>query len=157
MSKLYVRGPVQILDALNVMANPDPDEIRQAHEFGFEGGTDALAIRACSMSGPSWTVADTQSHEAIAVGGFEFVRLGVYRSWFVAQADAFGHYGHELTDICRQSIENMLGSAHRLETVSLSNRAKAHRWYELIGLTFEAEHPSYGVTGQAAVTYVRIR
>lgn len=155
--KLYLRM-MSVLDALSVANIAAEDDVQQATEFGFDGAEDDLAVAMYQLNGPAWTIARVADDAAVACGGFEYVRKGVYRSWFLPSETAFKDYGAEITEICRQSIDNLMESdAHRLETVSLSNRPKAHRWYESIGLTREAEHPGYGVTGQAAVTYVRIR
>lgn len=157
MSKLYLRE-TSLLDTFTVLSRTDSAEIEQAHDLGFVGNTEDLAIYLRRINGPSWSVAHAVDHSVVAIGGFERLRRGVYRSWFFAQNGAFELYGRELSVICARSIRNLLrDGAHRVETVSLSNRAQAHEWYERIGLTREAEHPGYGVTGQAAVTYVRIR
>lgn len=155
--KAYIKG-MSLLDALTVAHDADPTDLEQAAEFGIVGGLDYLAATLFATAGPRWAVADANSHMQIAVGGFFPLRKGVYQSWFLSREGAFQSYGRDLTSICRRSMQHMMDSgANRLETVSLSNRALAHRWYESLGMTREADHPYYGVTGQSATTYVRIR
>lgn len=157
MSKLYLRQ-MSLIDALVVIAAAEPDDMNQARAFGFDGDDEQLAAFLFGSNGPKWTIASGSTHSALAVGGFSRRRQGVYESWFLAHPDLWAYAAKEATKMVRDTIRNMLqDGAHRIETVSLSNRAQAHRWYEAIGLTREAEHPGFGVSGQAAVTYVRIR
>lgn len=153
--KLYLR-PMSLLDALSVVGNANPYDIAEAYIFGYAGSHEGLAVQM-QRSALSWTIADAE-HMPVAVAGFDLLRQGVYRTWFLGVEDVFAGYGRELTAICARSIRNVLtDSARRVETVSLSNRTDTHRWYESIGLTRESESPCYGVNGESAVTYVRIR
>lgn len=156
--KLFIRGAITLLDALVVIAAADPADLGQAHVFGFAGTAEDMAVYLRAINGPSWTICHAASGAQVAIGGFERIRSGVYRSWFIAKQTAFELYGREITAICARSIRTLLeDGAHRVETVSLLNRDYAHRWYEAIGLTRESESPGYGINGETAVTYVRLR
>ncbi len=91
----------------------------------------------------------------VAVGGFIPQRPGVERTWFMAPDKSWQDHGRELTDKCRELLEDKL--AHRIETVTLADRAKARAWYERIGLTYESTQPGYGCNGEDAVMYVIVR
>lgn len=95
----------------------------------------------------------------VAVGGFIPQRKGVYRTWFIAPDSTWADHGAELTDLCGSLVKGMLddGLAHRIETVTLADRAKARAWYERIGLTFESTQRKYGSSGEDAVMYVALR
>jgi hypothetical protein len=95
----------------------------------------------------------------IAVGGFIPQRKGVMRTWFIAPDASWAEHGRELTDTCRELVKRMLDDelAHRIETVTLADRAKARAWYERIGLVFESTQRKYGSGGEDAVMYVALR
>ncbi len=95
----------------------------------------------------------------IAVGGFIPQRKGVFRTWFIAPDSAWIEHGEDLTATCKDLISGMLadGLAHRIETVTLADRAKAQAWYERIGLTFESTQRKYGSGGEDAVMYVALK
>ncbi len=95
----------------------------------------------------------------VAIGGFIPQRKGVVRTWFIAPDAAWAEHGRELTDLCRKLLKGMLedGLAHRIETVTLADRAKARAWYERIGLVFESTQRAYGSGGEDAVMYVALR
>lgn len=97
--------------------------------------------------------------KAVAAGGFLPQRPGVFRTWFIAPEWAWAEHGHDLTAVCRDQMVKMLdaGLAHRIETVTLADRAEARAWYERIGLTFEATLRGYGANGEDAVMYVALR
>lgn len=156
--KLFLRGPITLIDALVVIAAAEPTDLGQASSFGFEGSAEDLAVMLRGFDGPSWAICRATDGAQVAIGGFVKQRKGVYRSWFISKSSAFELHGRELTAICARLIKNLLADgAHRVETVSLSNRHYAHRWYGAIGMTRESESPGYGINGEAAVTYVRIR
>jgi len=95
----------------------------------------------------------------VAVGGFIPQRKGVFRTWFICPDTSWADHGRELTDLCGSLIKGMLDDklAHRIETVTLADRAEAQAWYERIGLTFETTHRGYGSGGEDAVMYVALR
>lgn len=91
----------------------------------------------------------------VAVGGFIPQRPGVERTWFLAPDSSWKSCGQELTDMCRTILADKL--AHRIETVTLADKAKARAWYERIGLTYESTLHGYGCNGEDAVMYVIVR
>lgn len=95
----------------------------------------------------------------IAAAGLIPQRPGVFRSWFIAPDATWAEYGRELTDFVREYVAKTLadGLAHRIETVTLADRAEARAWYERIGLTFESTQRGYGASGEDAVMYVALR
>jgi hypothetical protein len=95
----------------------------------------------------------------VAVGGFIPQRNGVFRTWFIAPDATWKDHGSEVTEACRALVQGMLddGLAHRIETVTLADRAEARAWYERIGLTFESTQRGYGSGGEDAVMYVAVR
>jgi hypothetical protein len=48
-------------------------------------------------------------------------------------------------------------TAHRLQCVSLASRIHAHRWYRPLGLRLEGTLAGYGVNGEDALMYSRLR
>jgi hypothetical protein len=95
----------------------------------------------------------------VAVGGFIPQRPGVFRTWFIAPEATWKEHGRDVTDSCRELIKGLLddGLAHRIETVTLADRAEARAWYERIGLNYESTQPGYGSNGEEAVMYVALR
>lgn len=95
----------------------------------------------------------------IAAGGFLPQRPGVFRTWFMAPEWAWKEHGRELTDVCRELIARLFRGklAHRVETVTLADRAEARAWYERIGLAYESTLRGYGANGEDAVMYVALR
>jgi hypothetical protein len=95
----------------------------------------------------------------VAVGGLIPQRPGVFRSWFIAPDATWKEFGRELTDLVREVVQTTMqdGLAHRIETVTLADRAEARAWYERIGLTFESTQRGFGAGGEDAVMYVALR
>ncbi len=91
----------------------------------------------------------------VAIGGFIPQIPGVERTWFMAPDATWETCGRELTDLCRDMLAARL--AHRIETVTLADRAEARAWYERIGLTYESTQRKAGSGGEDTVMYVLVR
>lgn len=95
----------------------------------------------------------------VAIGGFIPQRPGVLRTWFIAPETSWKECGRELSASCRELLAKQFDEklAHRIETVTLADRAEARAWYERIGLTYESTQRGYGANGEDAVMYVAVR
>ena len=137
-----------------------PDEERQ-QLTAFTGrryDIDQVVMDAMRFGGPKWAVVDEATPwNALVVGGFIPRRPGVFESWFLALPDVWVK-GSGITEITAEIIRGQLESgAHRLETICLASRAQTRRWYERVGLKFEATLQNYGAHGEDAAVYVAFR
>lgn len=138
-----------------------PEEERKQFE-AFLGGpysVDWLTVQYMQAAGPKWTFVNEKDPDlALVVGGFIPQRAGVYKSWFLATEAAWRDHGKAVTAMAAERLQYMLANgAHRIETVCLSSRKLAQRWYKTIGLRFEATHEKYGAGGEDAALYVITR
>jgi hypothetical protein len=134
------RAEQEVIEALNGVAFDSDDVARQAANY----------------PGLAWTI--EAEGFPIVVGGFIPQRPGVYRTWFYATTDAWERFGRPVTKLVRQVLHQMLvEQAHRVEVVTLADRARTHWWYEVLGLHREALLEGYGASGQDAVLYVALK
>jgi hypothetical protein len=92
------------------------------------------------------------------VAGFDQIRPGVWQDWLLSTPAAWDKYWRSVTKISRRVMDEMLQQgAHRLQCVSLASRIHAHRWYRPLGLEREGLLRAYGVNGEDAVMYSRLR
>lgn len=155
---ITLRDPT-LLDVLGVCLTL-PQEERDVYRVmsGQDFDPDAVAADLWNSGGPRWCMADEQGRPVV-VGGFNRMRPGVFRSWFLATAEAWSQHGAEVTRITQEVIRGMLaqGEAHRLETVTLASKSRTRRWYDRVGLQFESTLKGFGAGGEAAVMYVALR
>lgn len=139
---------------------PEPERVLFKALTGVEFEAQEFMVTLAEMVGDAqhqftfWA-----GDKAIAAGGFLPQRPGVFRTWFLAPDESWAHHGDELTEACKELIFKLLDEklAHRIETVTLEDRAEARAWYERIGLTYEVTHRGYGANGENAVMYVAVR
>lgn len=152
---LHLR-PLTVLDLLSVCRYIVTDELGQEHAFlGQALDSESRALRTWHFPGPKWAVAD-ESEQAIAAGGFIEKRPGVAESWFLSTSDTWKHA--DVTDLVKSVKDGALVETyHRVETVSLASRERAHRWYARLGMQKEATLKKYCADGQDAVLFVSTR
>ena len=147
-----------LVDLLWVCNNLSEDERDQWRAFG---GVPYDADNAAAMfylrPGPKWTV--LVGNEAVLVAGFDRVRDGVWQDWALTSPKAWepGNW-RPVTRLARKVMDWMLqNGAHRLQCVSLASRIQAHRWYRPLGLELEGTLRAYGVNGEDALMFSRLR
>lgn len=142
-------------EAVFAIADKLPQDERDLFKIttGFEFDSKDFLVALAEMPGDHKLI--WAGDKPIAVGGFIPQRPGVVRTWFMATEESWKDYGRELTDLCCELMEDQL--AHRIETVTLADRAEVRAWYERIGLTYESTLRGYGCNGEDAVMYVAVR
>ncbi len=135
------------------------DDWDQIVKLGSPRDIDMLVSRCYGLPGPKWAMtAESAPNEALVVCGFVPLRDGVYSTWFMATSKAWSEYAEAVTTLAAERLRWALDSgAHRLETLCLSSRERAHRWYTKIGLRHESTLKGYCVDGSDAVMYVRLK
>lgn len=153
---LILRDPNLVDTALCAM-NLREDDRAQWYAFtGYDYSADAVALECWNYPGPKWAICG-EDGLPLAVAGCRLMRIGVYQSWFLSGTELWTH-GKAVTEITRKVMLEMLDTgAHRIETLCLASRKDARRWYEDVGLHFEAEFKHYGTSGETAVQYVITR
>ncbi len=133
------------------------DERDQYEAFtGMPYDANQVAASYSLQPGPSWVmVADGQP---ICIAGFSEIRSGVYQDWLFSTPVAWEKHWRVLTKTCKHVMTEMLRTkAHRLQCVSLASRTAAHRWYRPLGLVLEGTLHGYGVNGENALMFSRLR
>jgi hypothetical protein len=156
---LHLRAP-NLLDILAVcLSLPEDERIDYKAFTGRDYDPDEVAAEAWLYNGPKWAISDeNDDRKALVVCGYIPQRPGVYQSWYYAMPEAWKPHGKEVTDLTRAIIGGMLErDAHRLETLCLNHRAKALRWYGLLGLQYESTLCKFGANGEDAAMYVALR
>jgi hypothetical protein len=135
-----------------------PEDERDQFE-AFTGARFDPEMLAASLSlrpGPKWVVA-ADGHPIFAAG-FTELRPGVWQDWAVSTPAAWEAHWRPVTRCAKRVMDEMLQTrAHRLQCVSLASRHLAHRWYGAIGLIDEGHLHGYGVNGEDAVMFYRLR
>lgn len=155
---ITLREPT-LLDILGVcLALPADEREVYLAMTGEEFDPDKVAVDLWATPGPNWCMADEHGRPVV-VCGYARARPGVFRSWYLATAEAWEKHGVEVTQHTQDIIRSMLaqGGAHRLETLTLASKSRARRWYDRLGLQFESTLKGFGVGGEAAVLYVALR
>ncbi len=149
---------VTLVDLLTVCMGLPEDEIEQIEAFtGNAFDPEQVAVDIYVSGGMKWTCRVEETGEPLVVAGYSQVGANVWRSFMLANKHAWEEFGGEITYQVKDVIEQVAqGKEHiRLETICLSTRKLAQRWYKSIGLTFESKMQSYGVGGEDAVMYVK--
>lgn len=153
-------GPATMSDLEFIAFHMRPDE--QAQWLSITGRTsyDPLlcARTLAGTPGPQYVLVDTDGRP-FAAGGFTEVRPKVWQTWAAATDTAWDHYWRDITGHCRRMIGDLLrsGDAHRVETLALASRTRAHAWYEAgLGQRYEGTLRAYFADGQDAVVYSRV-
>lgn len=149
-----------LVDILIVAKGLPQDEIDQIEAFsGADFDTQDLALQLMSTSGPKWTIRIKESLEPIVVAGLTYIGPNIWRTWFLATAQAWDEYGKEITKLTIKTRLNILKSKKhmRIETICLAKRKKAQEWYKMVGMEYESTLRCYGVDGESAVLYVSLK
>lgn len=150
------RNPT-LVDFLRVCADAPTDEREQFEAFsGEQFDAERLAAVYSLHTGPAWVVC--AGDRPIAVAGFNQLRPGVWQDWMFSTPVAWTDHWRGLTKIARRVMDFMLRTeAHRLQCISLASRIHAHRWYRPLGLVREGTLHGYGVNGEDAIMFARLR
>lgn len=148
-------------DIMLVCSQLRDDEYEQAHKLGYFGASlDTFVTRFQLMGGPKWAYVDEEASEAVAlvVGGFAPIRDGVWASWFLASKRAWGLYPRQITEMAQERLQWALhNGAHRVETVCLSSRRLAQRWYLTTGLRHETTLKGACIDGSDAEMFIALK
>lgn len=131
-------------DYMYICDNLPEDEMRQFVAMsGQNFNSDEAAISCHMASGPKWVMLDDDGRP-LAVGGYAPVRQGVWQSWMLVPESSWESHGTEITEHVNTVRKQMQKQGHRLQTLVLSDRAKARAWYGRIGLEHEGTLRAYG-------------
>jgi hypothetical protein len=146
-----------LVDFLQVAHKLPEDEREQYEAFAGEPFNPERVAAAYSLRpGPRWVL--VAGGEPIVVAGFDMIRPGVWQDWLFSTPEAWTVHWRSVTKISRRVMDAMLRtSAHRLQCVSLASRIHAHRWYRPLGLELEGTLRGYGVNGEDALIFSRLR
>ena len=122
-------------------------------DFDPEVVAAAYHLREC----PKWVLSTDAG--PVVVGGFDMIRPGVWQDWLFSTPAAWSPENWRgVTRACRRVMDAMLNSqGHRLQCLSLASRTRAHRWYRPLGLQLEGTLRGYGVNGEDALMFARLR
>lgn len=132
--KLGLR-PCTLLDILAVYGAVCSQEREQITALGFSADDSDVAAKIWSYGGPRLCLCVNETLEPVGVFGCYEVRPRHWRVWMFAKADAFEHYGAEIT----QNVGNAMAQAfkeldaERFELIVLARRLLAQRWYVKLG------------------------
>jgi hypothetical protein len=141
-----------------LVCNRVPDDEREQFEaFAGEPFTPERAAASFYLrGGPCWSI--VANGEPIVVAGFDMLRPGVWQDWMLSTPEAWSTHWRSVTKLSKRVMDFMLReTAHRLQCVSLASRIHAHRWYRPLGLRLEGTLAGYGVNGEDALMYSRLR
>ena len=154
MRKL-VKTDTTLVDILMVAKALPEDEIEQILAFGGNDDPERIAVSLVQSASLMWTARVEETGEPLVVGGWVQTGPTIFRSFFLANPRVWAEHGKEITEITAETIDEVKRAFPyvRLETYCLSHREKAREWYEMIGLSFDAELEGFGVKGESAVLY----
>lgn len=157
MSRIVVYRNPKLIDFLQVCSRLPEDEREQYEAFtGEKFDPEYVAAVYSLRPGPAWV--GVVDGTPIAVAGFDMIRPGVWQDWMFSTPDAWTAHWREVTKLVRRTMGLMLQEgAHRLQCVSLASRIHAHRWYRPLGLELEGTLRGYGVNGEDALMFARLR
>ncbi len=145
-----------LTDFLYICDNLPEDEQRQfAALSGVPFDADNAAINCQLAPGPKWVML-AEDGKPLAVGGYSQIRKGVWQSWMLAPESSWESHGTEITEHVNTVRKQMQKQGHRLQTLVLSDRAKARAWYGRIGLEHEGTLRAYGANGENIEMYSTI-
>ncbi len=156
MTVQIYRDPT-LLDFLDVCQRLPADEREQIEAFHGPYDPQSLAATFYLRSGPRWMLHDGQ--QTLAVAGFDMLRPGVWQDWMFSTPEAWLPANwRSTTKYVRRAMGAMLkADAHRLQCVSLASRIQAHAWYRTIGLVYESTIEGYGINGENALMFRRLK
>lgn len=158
VSSWQIFRDITLAELLHACLHCPADEARQAALLG-DGSFDAEVIAANLhlRTGPRW--AGYCDGKLISAGGFHELRPGVWQDWMINTSEAFDpQHWRTVTKYARRIMDAMLKTdAHRLQCVSLASRIDAHRWYRVLGYTYEGTLRGYCANGEDALMFSRVR
>jgi hypothetical protein len=146
-----------MVDFLWVLGQLPEEEVEQFEIFtGHNLVIDEVAATFYGRQ-TSWVL--TADKEPIVIAGYDELRPGVWQDWLFSTPAAWSEaHWRTVTRRCRAGMDAMLeAGAHRLQCVSLASRIQAHRWYRPLGLEQEGVLRGYGVNGEDAIMFARVR
>lgn len=156
----WALGPARLCDIIEACAQMRREEIDQylaltgAGEYDFERAAHGLyAVRGIRF------LLVSAAGDRLAVGGFEDIRPGVWRSWLIGTPLAWSAHWRSITEASR-TVAGMLfeGGAHRIEDYMLADRADAGRWCQKgLGMRLDGILPNYAADGRDVAVYSRTR
>lgn len=157
MTNFAVYKAPKLGDFYTVCTRLPEDEREQFEAFsGEKFDPERIAAAYSLRAGPSWVL--TADGFPLLVAGFDMIRPGVWQDWLFSTPEAWDRHWRTVTKYCRRAMDAMLRSgAHRLQCVSLASRIHAHRWYRPLGLELEGTLRGYGVHGEDALMFSRLR
>lgn len=157
MSRITLYRNPKLIDFLQVCSRVPEDEREQYEAFtGEKFDPEYVAAVYSLRPGPAWVGA--VDDKPIAIAGFDIIRPGVWQDWMFSTPEVWTTYWRETTKVVRRLMGVVLQQeAHRLQCVSLASRIHAHRWYRPLGLVLEGTLRSYGVNGEDALMFARLR
>jgi hypothetical protein len=128
-----------------------PDEWEQIVKFAGIHFPKDLVI----LPGRNFTYfAPGMEYRPLVVGGFQFTRPGVMRSWFLCSDFGWRSAGWAVSRCTSSNIDFMFESGmDRVETICLASRKLAQRWYRTLGMRLDPT--PFTINGHAAVMYVK--
>ncbi|MGH8259279.1 MAG: hypothetical protein ACREUG_06265 [Steroidobacteraceae bacterium] len=148
-----------ILDFISVCRQLPADERRQLEAFeGAPYVADEVAVRFAASAGPRWALVTAPGAQPVIIGGFTWVRQGVWQDWLLSTPAAWDQHWRTVSKVCRRIMDRMVGNeAHRLQCIALADRTSAHAWYRILKYDFEGRLRKFGAKGEDAVVYGRVR
>lgn len=145
------------LDFLKVAHKMRANEREQYEAFVGPYEPDVWAADTRLRPGPSWVA--VRDDEPLLVCGFDCIRPGVWQDWLVSTDAAWEPRNWKpITRHLRKLMDKMFeGDVHRLQCISLSSRIKQHEWYRLLGLGNPVLLEAYGLQGQDALMFSRVK
>jgi hypothetical protein len=138
------------------------DEKKQVEAASGEAfDIDSIAIGNFTAQGPKWVL--KAQDEPVLIGGFNYIRKGVWQDFLITTPDAWGANWFAVTRHCRRAMDAMFqsGQAHRIQCIvpvkRLKERPELAKWYKVIGYTREALMYGYYANGADAYSYARVK
>ena len=147
----------RLLELVFICSQLSDSERDQFTALGFgEFDSEALASMLYAKSGPKLLL--KVDGVPVACGGYDSVSPGVMQSWMVGTEQGWAKYGRAITRETRRFMRVLMGveGIHRLQTMCLADRAEARRWYEAIGLSYEATMRGFARDGRDCALYARV-
>jgi hypothetical protein len=147
-------------DLVLTLCNQNDEEMEQyAKLTGRPFFVDGVVLDILNRPGDKWAlVDDKRPNDTLVVGGFTPINAGTAASWCYVHKDAWATYAGPVTVQCRRMVERALqNGAHRVETLCLAGRPHVQKWYEKLGLHYEATLHKFGADGTDAVIHAALR
>lgn len=152
---LFLAQP-RLVDFLHVCHQVSEDQRREYVALqGKPFDADCVALELANRGAPYWAIV-SQTGETIAIGGFTWIRKGVWQDWLLYAEGCWSEHWRGLSKICRRVIDTMMQDSHRIQCITLASRDSARSWYRILGYEYEATLKGFGCDGEDAVIYSRV-